>query len=87
MNTYPVTPIPSDPPAIFNLPKPTFQAPVQLDHDFWTTDETASFLRCEPQTIRKAISRNGSYWGLKPYRFGRRLYFRSSDVRALIEGE
>jgi hypothetical protein len=54
-------------------------------HDFLTTDETAQFLRCEPQTIRKAVSQKGTFWGLRPRRVGRRLYFAGAEVRALME--
>lgn len=51
----------------------------------WTVEETAEFLRCEPQTIRKAISQKGEYHGLKPRRFGRRWYFAAADVRSALE--
>lgn len=54
-------------------------------YEFWTTDETAAYLRCAPQTIRKALSQQGSYHGLKPRRFGRRWYFAAADVRSMLE--
>lgn len=53
--------------------------------EFWTTNEVAAYLRCEPQTIRKAISQKGSYHGLKPRRFGRRWYFNAAQARAVLE--
>jgi excisionase family DNA binding protein len=58
---------------------------LHVNDDFWTTDETARYLRCEAQTIRKALSSKGSFWGLKPRRFGRRWLFRAAEVRALVE--
>jgi hypothetical protein len=59
--------------------------PILHAQEFWTTDETASYLRCEAQTIRKAISQKSTFWGLKPRRVGRRLYFAATEVRALLE--
>jgi excisionase family DNA binding protein len=53
--------------------------------EFWTTDEVAAYLRCEPQTIRKNLSRAGTHHGLAPRRFGRRWYFKAADVRAFLE--
>ena len=58
--------------------------PQQFSHDLWTVNETASYLRCEPQTIRKNLSCTGSFHGLKPRRFGRRWYFSATEVRALL---
>ncbi|ARK82645.1 hypothetical protein BOC40_01570 [Burkholderia pseudomallei] len=60
--------------------------PPAFSYDFLTVNETAHFLRCEPQTIRKNLSAKGSFHGLKPRRFGRRWYFKASEVRALLEG-
>ncbi|MGN6083544.1 helix-turn-helix domain-containing protein [Trinickia sp.] len=51
----------------------------------WTVEETATYLRCEAQTIRKAISQKGAFHGLKPRRFGRRWYFSAADVRLALE--
>ena len=59
--------------------------PMPHAQEFWTTDETARYLRCEPQTIRKNLSTKGSFHGLKPRRFGRRWYFKTAEVRALLE--
>ncbi|MGF6872234.1 helix-turn-helix domain-containing protein [Paraburkholderia sp. MM5477-R1] len=61
------------------------QQPAFLTLPNWTVEETATYLRCEPQTIRKAISTKGSYHGLKPRRFGRRWFFRAADVRSMLE--
>jgi hypothetical protein len=55
-------------------------------HEYLTTDETARYLRCEPQTIRKNLSAKGSFHGLKPRRFGRRWYFSAAEVRASLMG-
>jgi excisionase family DNA binding protein len=52
----------------------------------WTVEETADYLRCQAQTIRKAISLSGEFWGLRPRRFGRRWLFNAADVRAAVEG-
>jgi hypothetical protein len=54
--------------------------------EFWTTNEVAAYLRCEPQTIRKNLSSMGAHHGLKPRRFGRRWYFKAADVRASLMG-
>ncbi|MGF6997279.1 helix-turn-helix domain-containing protein [Paraburkholderia sp. GAS32] len=54
-------------------------------HEYLTTDETARYLRCESQTIRKSLSLKGTFWGLKPRRFGRRWYFKATEVRAMLE--
>jgi hypothetical protein len=66
--------------------EPTAAPPAFLAMPYWTTDETADYLRCESQTIRKALSQQGSFHGLKPRRVGRRWYFSAANVRALIEG-
>lgn len=67
----------------------TTAAPIQeqagFAYEYLTTDETARYLRCEPQTIRKNLSTKGSFHGLKPRRFGRRWYFKATEVRALLE--
>ena len=63
---------PANPPAFLSMPN-------------WTVDETADYLRCQAQTIRKAISQKGEYHGLKPRRFGRRWYFCAADVRSMLE--
>lgn len=62
-----------------------FQQQAAFMHEYLTTDEVAAFLRCEPQTIRKNISNSGTHHGLKPRRFGRRLFFKATEVRALLE--
>lgn len=54
--------------------------------EFWTTNEVAAYLRCEPQTIRKNLSNTGAHHGLKPCRFGRRWLFKAADVRASLMG-
>ncbi|WP_454824454.1 helix-turn-helix domain-containing protein [Paraburkholderia xenovorans] len=54
-------------------------------HEYWTTDETADYFRCQSQSIRKAISQTGTFHGLKPRRFGRRWYFSAAEVRATLE--
>lgn len=59
--------------------------PAFLSMPNWTIDETADYLRCQAQTIRKAISQKGEYHGLKPRRFGRRWYFCAADVRSMLE--
>ena len=61
------------------------QEQAAFTHEYLTTDETARYLRCEPQTIRKNLSTKGSFHGLKPRRFGRRWYFKAAEVRALLE--
>lgn len=67
------------------IPAPPVQPPAFLSMPYWTTEETADYLRCEPQTIRKAISQKSEYYGLKPRRFGRRWYFCAADVRSMLE--
>ncbi|MFM0741688.1 helix-turn-helix domain-containing protein [Paraburkholderia xenovorans] len=67
------------------IPSQTITAPAFLSMPNWTVDETADFLRCQAQTIRKAISQKGNFHDLKPYRFGRRWYFRAADVRSMLE--
>lgn len=64
---------------------PLAMPPVFLVLPHWTVEETATYLRCEAQTIRKAISQKGEYHGLKPRRFGRRWYFCAADVRSMLE--
>lgn len=66
--------------------KPSLDPPAFLSLPLWTIDETAAYLRVEPQTIRKAISTLGHYHGLRPQRFGRRWRFKAAVVRAAVEG-
>ncbi len=61
------------------------EPPAFLALPYWTTEETAEYLRCEAQSIRKAISQKGNFHDLKPRRFGRRWYFSASDVRSKLE--
>lgn len=67
------------------VPSPLAIPPAFLSMPNWTVDETADYLRCQAQTIRKAISQKGEYHGLKPRRFGRRWYFFAADVRSMLE--
>jgi excisionase family DNA binding protein len=67
------------------FPQQPSLAPAFLSMPNWTVDETADYLRCQAQTIRKAISQKGNFHGLKPHRFGRRWYFRATDVRSMLE--
>ena len=67
------------------IPEPKTVPPAFLVMPYWTTEETADYLRCEPQTIRKALSQQGSFHGLKPRRFGRRWYFSAVEARAMME--
>ncbi|CAB3741873.1 hypothetical protein LMG22037_06538 [Paraburkholderia phenoliruptrix] len=67
------------------IPPQQANPPAFLSMPNWTVDETADYLRCQAQTIRKAISQKGEYHGLKPRRFGRRWYFSAVDVRSMLE--
>jgi hypothetical protein len=68
-----IPPQPANLPAFLSMPK-------------WTVEETATYLRCEPQTIRKALSTQNHFHGLRPScRFGRRWYFSASEVRSMLE--
>ncbi|CAN0617957.1 HTH_17 domain-containing protein [Burkholderia multivorans] len=71
--------------AASTISAPLVQPPAFLSLPLWTTEETADYLRCEPQTIRKAISQKGQYHGLKPRRFGRRWLFSAAEARAMVE--
>lgn len=67
------------------IPVPGAEPPAFLGLPNWTVEDTAEYLRCAPQTIRKALSQQGSYHGIKPRRFGRRWYFAAADVRSMLE--
>lgn len=67
------------------IPSQSITPPAFLSMPFWTVEETADYLRCQAQSIRKAISQKGNFHDLKPHRFGRRWYFRAADVRSMLE--
>jgi hypothetical protein len=68
------------------VPAPLAEPPAFLAMPNWTVEETADYCRCQAQTIRKALSLSGTFWGLKPHRFGRRWLFNAAEVRAAVEG-
>ncbi|WP_144161557.1 helix-turn-helix domain-containing protein [Paraburkholderia sp. BCC1885] len=68
------------------IPEPLAVSPAFLSMPNWTVEETADYCRCQAQTIRKALSLSGTFWGLKPRRFGRRWLFNAAEVRAAVEG-
>ena len=45
----------------------------------FTVEELAVRWKCKPQTIRQ----NRRQWGLKPFRFGKRLLFTAANVEAV----
>jgi hypothetical protein len=55
--------------------------------DFLTTEEAAELLGLRPQTLRKAYSIDGCYFSVVPKKaVNRRLYWKTNDIRTLIEG-
>jgi len=51
------------------------------------TNEAAYATGAAPQTIRKHLCLHGHFHGVKPIRIGNRLYFRVTDLAALVRGD
>ena len=54
-----------------------------MDHDLWTCDEAATYLRLHPRTICRLLQR-GELPGIK---IGRQWRIRRADLEAHLRGE
>ncbi len=54
----------------------------------YSTEEAAAVLKVKPQTLRAAVCRDGSYFGLRPQKARNRfLMWDASQIDALARGE
>jgi hypothetical protein len=54
----------------------------------YSTEEAAAVLKVKPQTLRAAVCRDGSYFGLRPQKARNRfLMWDAAAVDALLNGE
>lgn len=53
-----------------------------------STEQAATILHLRPQTLRKAFSQTGSYFGVRPRKAAnRRLFWNANEILRLIENE
>jgi hypothetical protein len=58
------------------------------DIKHYSTEELAELLLVKPQTIRAALCREGSYYGLMPVKLpNRRLIWSADAVNAMLAGK
>lgn len=64
-------------------PPPNNQSPYIVDSDL-TTKQAAGILHLRPQTLRKALSKNGSYFGVRPRKAANlRLFWNAAEINNL----
>jgi hypothetical protein len=61
-------------------------AEIAAGTDHLVTEELARVLRRASQTIRKAYSQTGHYFGIRPVKFGNRLLWPVKDVAEVLMG-
>jgi hypothetical protein len=71
---------------IHAVPMSPTLAEIAAGTDHLVTEELARVLRRASQTIRKAYSQTGHYFGIRPVKFGNRLLWPVKDVAEVLMG-
>lgn len=75
-------------PAKADKPLARSPMPIPANRDHLSTDELAAVLAVEPQSVRKAYSKNGHYQGIRPTKMpNRRLLWPTDAVKQVLAGE
>lgn len=68
------------------VPMSPLLAEIAARTDHLVTEELALVLRRASQTIRKAYSQTGHYFGIRPVKIGNRLLWPAKDVAEVFTG-